>query len=159
MSAQRIDPATEADIPQVLTFIRELAEFEKRLHEVVATEALLRQHLFGARPVAEAVIARLDGRPVGFALYFHTFSTFLGKPGLYVEDVYVNPPFRSHGIGKSLFAHLARLAKSRDCGRMEWSVLVWNERAIKFYKNLGAAPLDEWTHYRLTGAALDKLAE
>ena len=158
MSALRIDPAIEADIPLLLSFIRELADFEQRAHEAVASAALLKRHLFGARPVAEAVIARIDAQPVGFALFFHTFSTFLGKPGLYVEDVYVNPEFRSQGIGKALFVHLARLAKERGCGRMEWSVLVWNERAIEFYKNLGAVPLNEWTHYRLSGPALETLA-
>lgn len=150
--------ADPSDIPQILVFIRELAEFEKRLHEVVATEELLREHLFGARRAAEAVIVRLSGVPVGYALFFHTFSTFLGRPGLYVEDVYVTPDYRSMGIGRDIFLHLARVAKARDCGRMEWAVLGWNERAIQFYERLGAVPLKEWTHYRLTGQALDDLA-
>lgn len=153
----RIQPATPADVPVILTLIRELAQFEKLLHEVTATEEQLHDGLFGARPSAEVVMARLGDEVVGFALYFHNFSTFLAKPGIYLEDLYVRQKFRGQGCGEMLLRHLARTALERGCGRLEWSVLDWNQRAIDFYKSLGAEPLDEWTMYRVTGDALEKL--
>ena len=146
-------------MPHILAFIEELAEYERLSHEVVATEEALRGHLFGERPVAEVVIAEEEGAQAGFALFFHTFSTFLGKPGIYLEDLYVRPEFRSRGMGRALLVHLARLAKERGCGRLEWSVLDWNEPAIGFYKSIGASPVDGWTVYRVTGRALKELAE
>lgn len=153
-----IRPATEADVPLVLTFIQELAEYEKLRHEVVATEEQIREALFGPRPYAEVLLAELGGEPVGFALFFHNFSTFLGRPGLYIEDLYVRPAARRRGVGRRLLARLAALARERGCGRMEWSVLNWNEPAIRFYRSLGARPLEEWQVYRLTGEALEALA-
>jgi GNAT superfamily N-acetyltransferase len=125
---------------------------------VVATEQVLAETLFGIRPYAEVLIARYDDQPVGYALYFHSFSTFLGRPGLYLEDVYVRPTMRGKGIGKALLVHLARLAVERKCGRFEWSVLNWNKPSIRFYESLGAKPLDEWTVYRLAGESLERLA-
>jgi GNAT superfamily N-acetyltransferase len=154
----RIRPASEADVPLILGFIRELAEYEKLLHEVKATEADLKQQLFGARPHAECVIAELGGKPAGFALFFHNFSTFLAKPGLYLEDLYVRPELRSKGVGRALLAHLASLALRRGCGRFEWSVLDWNAPAIKFYQGLGAQMMETWKINRLSGRALEKLA-
>jgi GNAT superfamily N-acetyltransferase len=154
----RIRPASEADIPLILGFIRELAEYEKLLHEVKATEADLKQQLFGARPHAECVIAELGGKPAGFALFFHNFSTFLAKPGLYLEDLYVKPELRGKGVGKKLLAHLASLALRRGCGRFEWAVLDWNKPAIDFYQSLGAEMMESWKINRLTGAALKRLA-
>lgn len=151
-------PAAESDIPTILGFIRELAEYEKLLDQCVATEELLARHLFGDRPKAESVIAEWEGTAVGFALFFHNFSTFLAKPGIYLEDLYVQPHMRGKGIGKALLQYLARLAVVRGCGRLEWSVLNWNEPSIGFYKSLGAKPQDEWTVYRLTGDELSKLA-
>ena len=153
-----IRPATVADVALVLTFIRDLAEYERLAHEVVATEPLLRETLFGERPGAEVVIAELDGEPVGFALFFHNFSTFLGRPGLYLEDLFVRPAARGHGVGRALLARLAALAVERGCGRFEWSVLDWNEPAIGFYRKLGAVPLDDWTVQRVAGEALHRLA-
>lgn len=153
-----IRPAVEQDVPRILAFIQELAEFEKLLHEVVATEEGLRLSLFGPRPVAEVLLAELDGEPAGFALFFSTFSTFLGRPGIYLEDLFVRPAVRSRGIGRALLARLALLARERGCGRLEWSVLNWNEKAIRFYLNLQARPMKEWTIYRLTGEALNQLA-
>jgi GNAT superfamily N-acetyltransferase len=153
----RIEPATPADVPMILTLIRELAQFERLLDEVTATEAQLREHLFGARPYAEVVMARLGDEVAGFALYFHNYSTFLAKPGIYLEDLYVRQQFRGRGCGAALLRHLARIALERDCGRLEWSVLDWNKRAIDFYKSLGAVPMNEWTIYRVTGEALTKL--
>jgi GNAT superfamily N-acetyltransferase len=150
--------ATAADVPQILTFINALAEYEKLAHEVVATEDSLADTLFSDRPYAEVVLAELDGKPVGFALFFHNYSTFLGRPGLYLEDLFVTPPARGKGVGKALLSCLARLARERRCGRLEWWVLDWNEPAIRFYKSLGATPMDEWTVFRVTGDALDKLA-
>ena len=150
--------ATRADIPQILAFIRGLAEYEKLAHEAVATPALLERHLFGDRPAAEVVIAEADGVPAGFALFFHSFSTFLGQPGLYLEDLFVLPSHRGLGLGKRLMVHLARLAVERGCGRFEWSVLDWNEPAIDFYRRLGATGLDAWTVQRVSGAALQALA-
>jgi len=153
-----IRPATEDDVPIILSLIRELAEYERLSHEVVATEGLLRESLFGERRGPEVLIACCKGAPAGFALFFHSFSTFLGRPGIYLEDLYVKPEFRGRGIGRALLTHLARLAKERGCGRLEWAVLDWNEPAIKLYKSIGAVPMDEWTVYRVTGEALETLA-
>ena len=158
MARAEIRPATEDDVPIILSLIRELAEYERLSHEVVATEGLLRESLFGERRGAEVLIACCKGAPAGFALFFHSFSTFLGRPGIYLEDLYVKPKFRGRGIGRALLAHLARLAKERGCGRLEWAVLDWNEPAIKLYKSIGAVPTDEWTVYRVTGEALETLA-
>jgi GNAT superfamily N-acetyltransferase len=150
--------ATPDDVPQILAFIRELAEYEKLSHQVVATEAGLRQTLFGARPGAEILIARDAGEPAGFALFFPNYSTFLGKPGLYLEDLFVRPRFRGRGIGTALLARLARLAVERDCGRLEWAVLDWNAPAVAFYRALGAVSMDDWTFFRLDGDGLRALA-
>ncbi|MGH7805167.1 MAG: GNAT family N-acetyltransferase [Candidatus Binatia bacterium] len=158
MADLRIRPATEADVPVVLRLIRALAEYEKLTHEVVATEAAIRDGLFGPRRSAAAILAHLGEEPVGFALYFQTFSTFLGRPGIYLEDLFVEERFRGRGVGKRLLAHLAAIAVERGCGRLEWSVLDWNEPALRFYRSLGAGPNDGWTVYRLTGAALEDLA-
>lgn len=147
------------DCATILQFIQELADYEKLRHECVATESDIRKHLFGDRPKAEAVLAEWSGEAVGFALFFHSFSTFLGRPGIYLEDLYVQPRMRGNGIGKALLVHLARLAQQRDCGRLEWSVLDWNAPSIAFYESLGAKPKDEWTVYRVDGEALEKLAE
>ena len=138
--------------------IRALAEYEKLTHLCVATEARLEETLFGSRPYAETIIAEWDGAPVGFALYFHNYSTFLAQPGIYLEDLFVQPEFRGKGIGKALLIRLAQIADERACGRMEWSVLDWNEPSITFYKKLGANPLDDWTIFRVTGPGLGKLA-
>lgn len=154
----QIRGAAPADVALILQFIRELAEYEKLAHQVVATDADIRASLFGARPAAECLIAEFQGKPAGFALFFHNFSTFLGKPGLYLEDLYVKPELRGKGVGKRLLARLARLALSRGCGRFEWAVLDWNEPAIRFYRSLGARMLDDWRVNRLTGEALEKLA-
>ena len=153
-----ISSATEQDVPEILTFIKALAEYERMADAVVATEEGLRRSLFGPRPCAECVIARWGEEPAGFALFFHNFSTFLARPGIYLEDLFVYPEFRGKGIGRALLKHLARLAGERDCGRLEWSVLDWNESAIGFYKSIGAAPLDDWTLFRLRGDALSQLA-
>ena len=150
--------AAAADVPLILSFIRELAEYERLSHEVVATEEGLRESLFGERRYAEVLIAEHGGSPAGFALFFHNYSTFLGKPGIYLEDLYVKPEFRGAGIGKELLVRLARLAKERGCGRLEWWVLDWNEPSIGFYEKLGAVPMADWTVYRLSGAALEDLA-
>jgi len=154
-----IRPATEADVPLVLKFIRDLAEYERLLDVCFATEEFLRQTLFGARPYAEVVFACEDGVEVGFALFFHNYSTFLGQPGIYLEDLFVEPSKRGRGYGKKLLQHLARLCVERNCGRLEWAVLNWNEPSIQFYKSLGAKPQDEWQVYRLTGETLRALAE
>jgi len=153
-----IRPAVPDDVPLILQLIRDLAEYEKLSHEVSATEALLHEYLFGPRRVAESLIAELDNQPVGFALFFHNFSTFLGRPGIYVEDIFVRPASRGRGVGRELLRHIARLAVERNCGRLEWSVLDWNEPAIGFYRKLGAKPMDEWTVFRVTGPAMEKLA-
>jgi GNAT superfamily N-acetyltransferase len=153
-----IDPATPDDVPLVVALIRALADYEKLAHEAKASEADIREALFGARPHAEALIARVDGAPAGFALFFHTFSTFTGRPGLWVEDVFVQPAARGRGIGTALFAAMARIARARRCARMEWSVLDWNEPAVRFYRALGATAMDQWTTQRLAGAALERLA-
>lgn len=158
MAAARISEATEEDVPLILSLIRELAEYEKLSDEVVATEDGLRDSLFGERQYAEVLIAEHDGAPAGFALFFHNFSTFLGKPGLYLEDLYVKPAFRGAGIGKELLVRLASLAIGRGCGRLEWWVLDWNEPAIGFYRSVGAEPMDDWTVYRVSGSALEDLA-
>ena len=142
-------PAIVEDVAVILGFIRELAEYEKLSDQCVATEVDLAKHLFGSHPKAEAILAEWDGTPVGFALFFHNFSTFLAKPGIYLEDLYVQPEMRGKGIGKALLMHLVRLAKLRDCGRVEWSVLDWNAPSIEFYKSLGAVAQDDWTIYRL----------
>ena len=154
----RIAPATEAQVPLILEFIRGLAEYEKLAHEMVATEESLRRSLFGPRPDAEVVIASVDGQPAGFALYFHNYSTFLGRRGLYLEDLFVKPAFRGRGVGRELLRYLARLAVERGCGRFEWWVLDWNQPAIRFYESLGARAMSDWTIYRLTGPALEALA-
>ncbi|HXH03203.1 MAG TPA: GNAT family N-acetyltransferase [Candidatus Competibacteraceae bacterium] len=150
--------ASAADVPLILAFIKELAEYEQLSEEVVADEALLAVTLFGKRRTAEVVIGQYQGEPVSFALFFHSFSTFLGRPGLYLEDLYVRPQARGRGIGEVMLAFLARLAEERGCGRVEWSVLNWNRPAISLYKKLGAVPMDEWTLYRVSGQALEQLA-
>jgi GNAT superfamily N-acetyltransferase len=154
-----IRPAVAADVPTILRFIRSLAEYEKLLDSVVADEEKLRATLFGERPYAEVLIATWNDTPAGFALFFHNYSTFLAKPGIYLEDLFVDPEFRGKGLGKALLIHLAKLAVERDCGRLEWSVLDWNEPAIGFYKSLGATPMDEWTIFRVTGDALTRLSQ
>ena len=146
-----IRDAGRGDTTLILELIHGLAAYEKLSHEVVATPELLEKWLFGERPVAEVLIAEWEGAPCGFALFFHNFSTFLGLPGFYLEDLYVQPEFRGRGIGKGLLLRLARLAVERGYGRVEWSVLDWNEPAIRFYKSLGAKPMNEWTVFRLTG--------
>ena len=158
-AAFRIDPAVEADVPVILELIRDLADYEKLSNQVTATEADIARSLFGDPPRAEAVIARLDGEAIGFALFFHNYSTFVGRPGLYLEDLYVRPAFRGRGFGRRLLVHLARIAVDRSCGRFEWSVLDWNAPAITAYRRAGAVPLDDWTVYRLTGDALERLAD
>jgi GNAT superfamily N-acetyltransferase len=150
--------ATRDDIPLIAQFIRALAEYEKLLDEVRLDEAVLADKLFGPRPYAEVLIGEIDGAPEGFALFFHNFSTFEGRPGIYLEDLFVTPEARGSGLGTALLAELARLAVERDCARLEWSVLDWNEPSIGFYKALGAKPMDEWTVFRLDGAALQGLA-
>jgi GNAT superfamily N-acetyltransferase len=154
-----IRKATVKDVSTILLFIRELAEYEKLSHQVSATEELLEEALFGERTVAEALIAENAGEPVGFALFFHNFSTFLGRPGVYLEDLFVRPQWRGHGFGKALLAEIARLAVERGCGRLEWAVLDWNDPAIRFYRSLGAEAMDEWTIFRLTAEKLKAIAE
>lgn len=158
MSAIGIRPATPADVPAIVAFLRELAEYERLSHEVIAGETDFHAALFGERPVVEAVIASVDDQPVGYALFFPNFSTFLGKPGLYLEDLYVRPSARGLGVGRALLVHLARIAVERGWGRFEWAVLDWNEPAIGFYKKMGAELMDDWTICRLTGEPLVKLA-
>ncbi len=158
MAEPRIREATEQDVPLILALIRELADYERLSHEVVATENGLRDSLFGERRYAEVLIAEHGGEAAGFALFFHNFATFLGRPGLYLEDLYVRPAFRSAGIGKELLVRLASLAKRRGCGRLEWWVLDWNEPAVGFYRSIGAEPMDDWTVYRVSGPALEELA-
>ena len=153
-----IRPASADDVPLIRALIGELAEYERLAHAAVATDDGLRDQLFGAHPGAEVLIGEVDGEPAGFALFFHNFSTFLGKRGLYLEDLFVRPAFRGSGLGKHLMATLARIAVQRDCGRFEWSVLDWNAPAIGFYRKLGATGLDEWTVQRLEGDALHALA-
>ena len=153
-SAADVRFATAADVPAILRLIRELAEYERLLDQMVADEASLHRALFGERPYVEALVATGDGETVGFALFFHNFSTFLGKPGVYLEDLFVRPAYRGQGLGKMLLQRVAQIAVERDCGRMEWSVLDWNEPSIRFYESLGAKPMSDWTTYRLTGDAL-----
>jgi GNAT superfamily N-acetyltransferase len=155
----QIEPARPEDVPAIIALVRELAEFERLAHEVRIEPGPLHEHLFGARPYAEAVMARVSGTTVGFALFFHNYSTFVGRPGLYLEDLYIRPEYRGHGHGEALLRHLARLALERGCGRFEWSVLDWNEKAIAFYRKLGAVAMDEWTVYRVAGDALARLAD
>lgn len=157
MSIQ-IRKATSHDVPAILDFIRQLAIYEKLEHEVVATHESLRETLFGTKPFAEVVLLEENGNKAGFALFFHNYSTFLGKPGIYLEDLFVLPEHRGKGYGKKLLSHLAKLAVERNCGRLEWSVLDWNTPALEFYKSLGAVPMSEWTAQRLTGQALRDLA-
>ena len=152
-----IDAATPADIPMLLTLIGELADFERLAHEVVVTAAGLEEALFSPRPVVEAVVARVGTEVAGFAIYFRNFSTFVGREGLFLEDLYVRPSFRGQGVGRGLLGHVARLAADRGCGRMEWSVLNWNRRAVGFYEALGAKPVNDWTIYRLDRAALEAI--
>ena len=154
-----IREATVKDVPLILSFIRELADYEKLSHEVVATEEDLQRELFGDRPVSQVLIGNYKEKPVCFALFFHNFSTFLGKSGIYLEDLYVKPKQRGQGFGKVMLSYLGHLARARQCGRLEWSVLDWNQPAIDFYKAMGAVPMDEWTVYRVTGNSLQKLAE
>ena len=154
-----IRPATEADVPVLLAFIRELANYEKLTHEVSATEERLHATLFGPRRFAEALLACADDKPVGFALFFHNYSTFLARPGLYLEDLYVQPQFRGRGFGKLLITSVARIAVERGCGRYEWTVLDWNMPSIRFYESLGAEMESDWRIMRVTGAALEKMAE
>lgn len=154
----RLQPATEADVPTVLGLIKDLAEYERMAGDVTATEADLHAYLFGPDRVAYAILARVGGEAVGFAVYFFNFSTFLAKPGLYLEDLFVKPAWRRRGIGRLLLSHLAQIAVERGCGRMEWSVLDWNEMALSVYRAIGARPMSEWTVQRLTGDALRALA-
>jgi len=157
MGEVHVRAASEKEVPLILAFIKELAEYERLSHEVVATEEALQKWLFGERPVAEVAIGDDEDEPAGFALFFHNFSTFLGRPGIYLEDLYVRPEFRGRGVGRVLLTHLAKLAKERGCGRLEWSVLNWNGPAIGFYESLGASQVDGWTVYRVTGEALEEL--
>ena len=152
-----IHAATPADIPMLLTLIGELADFERLAHEVVVTAAGLEEALFSPRPVVEAMVARVGTEVAGFAIYFRNFSTFVGREGLFLEDLYVRPSFRGQGVGRGLLGHVARLAADRGCGRMEWSVLNWNRRAVGFYEALGAKPVNDWTIYRLDRAALEAI--
>jgi GNAT superfamily N-acetyltransferase len=154
----RIVAAEQRDIPLILTFIRKLAEYEKLLDQVVANEDTLRRTLFGPHPAAEVILAYIDDEPVGFAVYFQTFSTFLARSGIYLEDLFVGPAHRSKGVGTALLIYLAQLTAQRGCARLSWAVLDWNQPAIQFYRKLGAVPLDEWTVFELSGAALDRLA-
>jgi GNAT superfamily N-acetyltransferase len=154
----QIRRATERDVPVILSFIRQLAEYERLSHEAVMTEDILRESLFGSRPAAEVLLGYSGDRPVAFAVFFHNFSTFLGRSGLYLEDLFVIPEMRGKGFGRALLVELAKIARERKCGRFEWAVLDWNEPAIEFYKAIGAVPMDEWTIFRVTGEALNRLA-
>lgn len=151
--------AVASDVPLIRQLIEALADYERLRDECVATDEMLSEALFGERKYAEVVLAEWDSNPAGFALFFHNFSTFLARPGIYLEDVFVKPEYRGHGIGKALLVHLARVAVERGCGRFEWSVLNWNVDAIGFYRKLGAKPQDEWTVYRVSGDDLKKLAD
>lgn len=154
----RIEPATEDDVPLVLKLVKKLAEYERLSHEVIATEEDFRHALFGTDRVAEALLAFLGAEPVGFAVYFSTFSTFVGRSGIYLEDIFVEPEHRGKGIGAALLTRIAGIACDRNCGRLEWSVLTWNEPAIGFYERLGARRMEEWRVFRLAGAELRELA-
>ena len=153
-----IKPATKKDVPVILSFITKLADYERLSHEVVATEELLQRTLFGRRRTAEVAIGYYNNEPVGFVLFFHNFSTFVGRPGIYIEDLFVEETYRRRGFGGALLAHIAKLAVARDCGRLEWSVLDWNEPAVNFYQKLGTMPMNEWTVFRVTGKKLNQLA-
>ena len=157
-STFNIRPAVEADAGTILSLIKELADFEHLTHEVVATQEDIRRSLFGPHPFAEALIGEYEGTAISFALFFYNFSTFIGKPGIYLEDLYVKPQYRRLGFGRRMLVHIASLAKERDCGRFEWSVLDWNKPAIRTYDQLNAKPMKEWILYRLTGEALEQLA-
>ena len=154
-----IRPATIVDVPIILQLIRDLATYERAPNEVAATEEQLVDVLFGERPVAEVLLAFEDEMPIGFAVFFHNFSTWLGRPGLYLEDLFVKPEARGKGYGRALLIHLAKIARDRGCGRMEWAVLDWNEPAIRFYKKIGAVPMKEWRIFRLTTDGIAKLAQ
>lgn len=157
--SHQIRPAERADVPQILAFIRELADYEKLSHQVVGSEEQLAEHLFGPTPRAEVLILEAEGgEPAGFALFFHNYSTFLTRPGIYLEDLFVRPAHRGKGYGKALLARLARLAVERGCGRLEWAVLDWNAPAIGFYESLGASMMNEWRIFRLTGDSLEQVA-
>lgn len=158
ITSLHIRPATVHDVSAIRELIEGLADYERLRHECIATDELLRKALFGERPYAEVIIAEWEGAVAGFALFFHNFSTFLARPGIYLEDLFVQPTFRGRGIGKALLVRLAALAVERGCGRLEWSVLDWNVDAIGFYEKLGARPQDEWTVYRVAGDALTQLA-
>jgi GNAT superfamily N-acetyltransferase len=157
-SSIHIRQARREDAALILDLIRELAEYEKLAHEAQATQADLERDLFGAKPCAEVLIGEIAGQPQGFALFFGNYSTFVGRPGIYLEDLYVRPGARGAGLGKALLEHIAALAVQRNCGRLEWSVLDWNEPALKFYRSLGATPMNEWTVHRVSSDALQKLA-
>ena len=157
--ALRIERATPQDLPAIVRLVRHLAEYEKLAHVMVSSEDDFRKALFGPQRNVEALMAFADDAPVGFALYFYNFSTFLGKRGIYLEDLFVEPEYRGQGIGKALLQRLAGIAKEEDCGRMEWSVLTWNQPSIDFYHRLGAVTLEDWRTFRLTGEALERLAE
>ena len=154
----RIEPATQHDVPLILNLVKKLAAYERLSHEVVATEEDFTAALFGTTRVAEALLAFSGSQPVGFALYFSTFSTFVGRPGIYLEDIFVEPEHRGQGIGAALLTRIAKIACDRNCGRLEWSVLTWNEPSIGFYERLGAQRMEEWRVFRLAGVALDRLA-
>ena len=154
-----IRTGTEEDAPVIFSLIKELAEYEHLAHEVVASVDDIRKTLFGERPFAETLIGEYGGLPISFALFFYNFSTFMGKPGIYLEDLYVQPEHRGKGFGSKMLAHIAALARERNCGRFEWSVLNWNTPAIRTYEKLGATPMKEWILYRLSGEALDRLAD
>ena len=158
MTSFEIRTTTETDVPIILSLIRELAEYEREPDAVVATEPSLREVLFGSKRSAEVLLALENGEPVGFAVYFYNFSTWLGRPGLYLEDLFVRPNVRGKGYGRALLARLAQIAQERGCGRMEWAVLDWNDPAIQFYRKLGAEPMNEWTVFRLTKEGIARLA-
>lgn len=154
----QVRSATKVDVPIILSFIKKLADYERLSHEVVATEEILRETLFARRRTAEVAIGYYKREPVGFVLFFHNYSTFLGRPGIYIEDLFVDEAFRRRGFGGALLRHVAKVAVERSCGRLEWSVLDWNEPAINFYRKLGAVPMSEWTVFRVTGDGLTRLA-
>ena len=156
-SKLRIKQATEEDIPLLLSFIKKIAEYEKLEHEVVTTEEILMESLFGEKPSAEVIFGYLDGEPVAYAVYFYNFSTFIGKKGLYLEDLFVLPELRGKGVGKKMLLYLIQKASDEKCGRMEWAVLDWNELAISFYKSLGAKPMDEWSVFRMDEETIKKI--
>ena len=155
----RIEPATERDVPVILGMIKALAEYERLSHKVIATETVLREALFGPRAAAEVIIAYAGDAPAGFAVFFPTFSTFLGRPGLYLEDLFVEPRWRGRGLGRRLLVYLARVAAARGCNRINWSVLDWNEPALRFYRSIGAEPVRDWVGYGISGEAFSRLAE